>query len=138
MRLLKVMCVFVVFLMLAVPAISDEQKSEPVSAVMGEDGVQRLQMEGGEYYFEPENVLLKVGVPVELFVYKPPGFVPHNIVIESASAGMSFKENFGKKGITIRFTPSKTGTFEFWCDKKFLFFKSHRKKGMEGIIQVIE
>ena len=136
MRLLKVLYVFIAFLMLVVPVMADEKKSEPVSAVMGDDGVQRLQIEGGEYYFKPENIVLKVGVPVELFVYKPPGLVPHNIVMESSDAGMSFKENFGKKGITIRFTPSETGTFEFWCDKKFLFFKSHRAKGMEGTITV--
>ena len=114
------------------------QDSEPVAAVLGEDGVQRLEMEGGEYYFEPDRVVLKVGVPVELFVRKAAGFVPHNIVMDSGDAGMSFKEDFGKKGITVSFTPSRTGTFEFWCDKKFLFFKSHRAKGMEGIIKVID
>ncbi len=134
----NVMYVLVAVLMLAAPAMSEEQKAEPVAATMGEDGVQRLDMEGGEYYFKPERVVLKVGVPVELFVRKTPGIVPHNIVMESAQAGMSFKENFGRKGITVSFTPSDTGTFEFWCDKKFLFFKSHRAKGMEGVIQVVD
>ena len=141
---LKVMYALVAVLMLSVvlvlaaPGMSEEQEAEPVAAAMGEDGVQRLDMEGGEYYFKPERVVLKVGVPVELFVRKTPGFVPHNIVMESAQAGMSFKENFGRKGITIMFTPTDTGTFEFWCDKKFLFFKSHRAKGMEGVIEVVD
>ena len=135
--LLRTLGVLAAVLMLVTFAVAQEQESEPVAATLGEDGVQRLEMEGGEYYFKPKNVVLKVGVPVELFVRKPPGIVPHNIVMESADAGMSFKETFGKKGITLRFTPTETGTFEFWCDKKFLFFKSHRAKGMEGIIKVI-
>ncbi len=136
--LLRTLGVLAAVLMLVTFAVAQEQDSEPVAATLGEDGVQRLEMEGGEYYFKPEIVVLKVGVPVELFVRKAPGFIPHNIVMESADAGMSFKENFGKKGITIMFTPTETGTFEFWCDKKFLFFKSHRAKGMEGIIKVID
>jgi plastocyanin len=38
----------------------------------------------------------------------------------------------------IKFTPTKTGKFPFYCDKKLLFFKSHRERGMEGIIEVTE
>ena len=136
--LTRILGVLVAVVMLTSFAVAQEHESEPVAAIIGQDGVQRLEMEGGEYYFEPEIVVLKVGVPVELFVRKAPGFIPHNIVMDSGDAGMSFKENFGKKGITVSFTPSKTGTFEFWCDKKFLFFKSHRAKGMEGTIKVID
>jgi plastocyanin len=37
--------------------------------------------------------------------------------------------------VKVTFTPTKTGSFEFYCDKKFLF-ESHRKKGMKGILEV--
>jgi hypothetical protein len=36
----------------------------------------------------------------------------------------------------IRFTPTQRGLFTFYCDKKLLFFKSHRDKGMEGLLDV--
>ncbi len=136
--LTRILGVLAAVVMLATFAVAQEHESEPVTATLGPDGVQRLEMEGGEYYFKPERVVLKVGVPVELFVRKTPGFIPHNIVMDSGDAGMSFKENFDKKGITIKFTPTETGDFEFWCDKKFLFFKSHRAKGMEGVIEVVD
>lgn len=133
----RILAVLAAVVMLATFTVAKEQGSAPVAATLGEDGVQRLAMEGGEYYFKPDNVVLKVAVPVELFVRKARGFVPHNIVMDSQESAMSFKEDFDSKGTTIRFTPSATGTFEFWCDKKFLFFKSHREKGMKGVFQVI-
>jgi len=38
--------------------------------------------------------------------------------------------------VKVRFTPTKAGVFAFYCDKKLLFFKSHREKGMEGVLKV--
>jgi len=37
---------------------------------------------------------------------------------------------------TVRFTPMTRGTFPFYCDKKLLFFKSHRERGQEGHLEV--
>ena len=37
---------------------------------------------------------------------------------------------------TVRFTPMTRGTFPFYCDKKLLFFKSHRERGQEGRLEV--
>jgi plastocyanin len=37
---------------------------------------------------------------------------------------------------TVRFIPVKEGQFTFYCDKRLLFFKSHREKGMEGRLDV--
>jgi hypothetical protein len=38
----------------------------------------------------------------------------------------------------IKFAPTKTGIYPFFCDKKFLMFKSHRERGMEGTLEVVE
>jgi hypothetical protein len=38
--------------------------------------------------------------------------------------------------VTVRFTPMVTGSFSIYCDKKLLFFKSHREKGMEAVLEV--
>jgi len=38
---------------------------------------------------------------------------------------------------TVTFTPEKTGKYEIYYDKRFLFFASHREKGMEGILEVV-
>ena len=141
MRTMIYMALMVLFLPAPVTAAERESPAGEVErtfAVPGEDGVQRADMTGGDYYFKPKWLVLKLGVPVELTVKKEPGFVPHNIVMDSPEADMVFEVDFGKTGEVITFTPTKKGTYLFFCDKKLLFFKSHRKRGMEGVIEVVE
>jgi plastocyanin len=82
--------------------------------------------------------VVKVNTPVEISIKKTAGFVPHNIVINAPEAGIAFDESLGSDEKVIRFTPTKTGEFPFYCTKRFLFFKSHRERGMKGIVKVIE
>jgi plastocyanin domain-containing protein len=79
-----------------------------------------------------------VNVPVEMRISKEAGVVPHNIVINAPDAGIDFNETLGKEPKVIKFTPKKVGKYLFSCDKKLLFFKSHKDKGMEGVIEVVE
>ncbi len=107
-------------------------------ATVNEDGVQVVNMIGDGYYFDPNYVVVKVNVPVEFRVKKESFIVPHDIVADSPDAGIVFKEKLSRDEKTIRFTPTKTGIFSFYCSKKPPFLKSHRDKGMEGVIEVIE
>ncbi len=101
-------------------------------------GVQRIDMKAGEYYFDPNYVVVKVNVPVEIKIRKDPGITPHDIVLEAPDAGISVKEDIGAEPKVIRFTPTKVGKYPFYCSKKFLFFKSHRERGMEGTLEVLQ
>ena len=47
----------------------------------------------GGYFFDPNYIIVKVNVPVELTVTKEKGFVPHNIVMQSPEAGMEFTQD---------------------------------------------
>ena len=77
-------------------------------------------------------------VLVELKVKKESGFVPHNIAMKAPEAGIEFEESLSSDPKTIRFTPTKTGSYPMYCSKKLLFFESHREKGMEGVLEVVE
>ncbi len=127
----------VLFLVSLAGAAEEKEKEKVFRATVDSDGVQRVEMVGGSYFFNPSHVIVKVGVPVELKVRKESGFVPHNIVAKSPEAGIEFDESLGSDPKTIRFTPTKTGTYPFYCSKKVIFFASHREKGMEGVIEVI-
>ncbi|MDP3259645.1 MAG: cupredoxin domain-containing protein [Thermodesulfovibrionales bacterium] len=107
-------------------------------ATIDKDGVQRVEVLGGDYFFKPDHIIVKMNVPVEMKVSKEGGVVPHNIVINAPEAGIDIKESLGKEPNVIKFTPKKVGTYPFSCDKKLLFFKSHRDKGMKGILEVVE
>lgn len=106
-------------------------------ATIGPDGVQKVDMVGGGYYFDPNVVVVKVNVPVELRVRKDAGFVPHDISLKAPEAGINFTESLSAEPKTIRFTPTKTGTYEFDCTKKLLWFESHKDKGMHGTLEVV-
>jgi plastocyanin len=107
-------------------------------AVVDSDGIQRVTVTGGDYFFNPDYIIVKVNTPVELIVKKEPGIVPHNIVIKEPGAGIDINESLSTEPKTIKFVPKKTGKYPFYCDKKLLFFKSHRERGMEGVIEVTD
>jgi plastocyanin domain-containing protein len=102
------------------------------------DGVQRVEVLGGSYFFDPNHIIVKVNVPVEFKVRKEGGITPHNIVLKAPEAGMDFDTSMSKDAKGITFTPKKTGIFHFSCSKKLLFMESHREKGMEGVLEVVE
>lgn len=114
-------------------------KEKRVIATIDADGVQRVEVLGGGYFFDPNYIVVKVNKPVELTVKKDTGYVPHDMIVKSPEAGIDFKVDLdAKKPEIVKFTPTKTGKYPMYCDKKLLFFKSHREKGMEGVIEVVE
>lgn len=113
-------------------------KEKVFRATVGDDGVQRVEVMGGSYFFNPNHIIVKVNVPVELTVRKESGVVPHNIVIKAPEAGIDFDVAMAGEPKLIRFTPTKPGTYPIYCSKKLLFFESHREKGMEGVLEVVE
>jgi len=113
-------------------------KEKRIVAKVDADGVQRVEMVGGDYYFDPNYLVVKVNKPVELKVKKAASYIPHNLLAKSPEAGIVF--NLELKGDTqvVKFTPTKTGKYPIYCDKSLLWFKTHREKGMEGFIEVVE
>ncbi len=126
----------VVMLLLAcVCASADEQVEK---AAVDVDGVQKADVLAGQYFFKPNHIIVKVNVPVELRVKKEPGIVPHDFVLKAPEAGIDVLESLSAEPKSIKFTPTKPGKYPFYCDKKLIFSKSHREKGMEGTLEVVE
>jgi plastocyanin domain-containing protein len=134
MKKLLWICVLVLFI--SGTSSGDEQKYEKAEAVIGDDGVQRLEIEAGSYYYKPNYIIVKAGIPVELTFKKEPGITPHDVVIEIPN--IHIKKDINTEGTVVKFTPTDPGRYPFYCDKKFLFFPSHRAKGMEGIIDAVQ
>ena len=74
----------VLMILLALPALAAEPAKRTVRATIGSDGVQRVDVLGGGYYFDPYRIVVKVNVPVELSVRKLRPPVPHAL----ASSGV--------------------------------------------------
>ncbi|RNC70336.1 MAG: quinol oxidase [Desulfuromonadales bacterium] len=119
-------------------AVAAKEGDKPFIAAIGSDGIQRVEIVGGSYFFKPSHIVVKVNVPVELKVRKEPGVVPHNIAMNSPEAGIVFDVNMSEEPKIVTFTPVKRGRYSMYCTKKLLFFESHREKGMEGVLEVVE
>lgn len=102
------------------------------------DGVQRVEIRGGSYYYNPNHVIVKVNQPVQLTLIKEGKVVPHDFVLRAPEAGIDVDTAMSGESRTVTFTPKKTGSFRFYCSKKLLFLESHREKGMEGVLEVVE
>lgn len=124
----------VIFFLMSVPVFSADE--DAFFAQAGPDGVQRVEVEAGSYFFRPEHIIVRAGEPVELIIRNESKVVPHDFVISAPEAGIEISEALSEALTVIRFTPLKAGRYAFYCDKKLLFFKSHREKGMEGILEV--
>jgi plastocyanin domain-containing protein len=107
-------------------------------ATIDRDGYQRVEMTAGEYYFDPSVVVVKVNVPVELSIKKAGGITPHNLVMKSPEAGLDFTIDISNNQKKVSFMATKTGTYQFECTNKLLFFKSHKERGMHGVLEVVE
>ncbi|MDD2582330.1 MAG: cupredoxin domain-containing protein [Desulfuromonadaceae bacterium] len=113
-------------------------KEKRFVATVDADGVQRVEMVGGNYFYDPNHIVVKVNKPVQLKVRKAAGYIPHDLVAKSPEAGIDFKLELKGNPQTVTFTPTKTGKYPIYCDKSLLWFKTHRERGMEGVIEVVE
>jgi plastocyanin domain-containing protein len=117
-------------------AFAQDQKEVYVAKV-DPDGVQRVRIVGGGYFFKPYHIIVKVNVPVELSASREAGIVPHNLVIKAPEAGIAVEEDLATDIKKITFTPRAVGKYPLYCSNKLLFFASHRERGMEGVLEVV-
>lgn len=101
------------------------------------DGIQRATVILDSYSYTPSHLIVQAGKPVELLLTSITTITPHNFVLKNEAAGLSIEREVGAgRTVTVQFTPTKPGTYPFYCDKKLLFFPSHQEKGMEGMLEV--
>jgi plastocyanin len=117
--------------------VGSVQADSVFTAELGPDGVQKVPITLDSYSYVPSHVIVQVGKLVELTLTSETTLTPHNFVLKDADAGLNIDQDVGAgKTVKVRFTPNRVGNFPFYCDKKLLFFASHREKGMEGRLEV--
>jgi plastocyanin len=118
--------------------VQPEAKQKEAHVVKADkDGVQRVRIVGGNYFFKPNHIIVKVNRPVELVASRESGMTPHNLVIRAPEAGVVIEEDLGGGPKKIAFTPKKAGKYAFYCSKKPPLLASHRERGMEGVLEVV-
>ncbi|HEY8251572.1 MAG TPA: quinol oxidase [Burkholderiales bacterium] len=114
------------------------QEKKPAQVVkVDQDGVQRIAIVAGSYFFKPSHIVVKVNVPVELVASRESGMTPHDLLIQAQDAGIVVQQDLATEPRKIAFTPKKVGKYAIYCSKKPPLMASHRERGMEGILEVV-
>lgn len=108
---------------------------EPGKAAAASDGVQRVEVRMSNYRFDPDLIVLRKGVPVELTLKNESALTPHEFVVEDPALRLD-AEVEAYASTVLSFTPMTAGEFRFACKKKLPFMKSHEKRGMHGILRI--
>ncbi len=117
--------------------VGSGESAEPMEVKPSEDGVQRAEIVVDSYSYKPDHLIVVAGKPVEFTLKSITIIVPHNFVIKAPEMGVEINQQVSAGNtVKIQFTPTKEGKTEIYCDKKLLFFKSHKEKGMVGTLEV--
>ncbi len=105
-----------------------------VVVVPAADGIQRVEVTAHTFWFEPNRIVVKAGLPVELHMKNGSFLVPHNFSCVAPQAGVQIDAGLGmfKDSENARFTPTTPGEYPFFCDKDH-----HSNKGMTGTLVVV-
>ena len=108
-----------------------------IAVPISPDGVQRATVILDSYSYSPNHLVVENGKPVELTLTSVTTITPHNFIIKDAAGSLSVEQDVGA-GMTVmvRFAPTQPGLFSFFCDKRLWPMRSHRDKGMEGLLEV--
>ena len=101
------------------------------------DGVQRVTVLAGSYFFKPNHIIVKADTPVEIVASREAGMVPHDLVIQAPDGTTLVQQDLATEPRKITFTPRKPGKYPMYCSKKPPLLASHRDRGMEGILEVV-
>jgi len=103
--------------------ITETQETVVPSQTSTELVANAITVEGGEFYFKPNEIRVKQGEKVTITL-KNAGKMSHDFVLDEFNVR---SETINEGTTTVEFTPDKKGTFEFYCS-----VGSHRKMGMKG------
>jgi len=100
---------------------------------MGAPFGQQVLIRMESYSFMPSEIVVEAGKPVTLTLSNESFLVPHNFLLDDPS-GIRLVDADISSGDTqaVTLTLTEPGIYPFYCNKKLLFFPSHREQGMEG------
>ena len=130
----------ILFLLLFLCHVHPSTAADTESATQTEDrselSVQKIEIVVDSYSFRPDHITVTAERPVELTLRSVTSLIPHNFTIDDPDSGLDIDVDVPSgKDVTVTFTPSEKGKFQFYCNKKGIF-GSHINKGMKGYIEV--
>lgn len=93
--------------------------AEVNAIVPDEHGIQRATITMDSYSYNPKELIVQAGKPVEFTLHNTATFIPHTFVVEDSAVGLHLRtEVSAGDRQTLRFTPMQSGNVTFYCDKQ--------------------
>lgn len=90
-----------------------------------------------DYSFVPDSITVQSGESVRLELTNTDRVTPHNFTLRAEAAGLDLDIDVrAGRTETVEITPLTPGSYEFYCNKKLPFMKSHQDHGMKGTLIV--
>lgn len=99
------------------------------SDVMMVEGIQTIEVEGGSFYYAPDEIRVKRGEPVRITLNSVDAM--HDFVIDELDVKTPVIQ--AGETATVEFTPETAGEYTFYCS-----VGQHRQLGMVGTLIVEE
>ena len=107
-------------------------------AIAAENETKVIEVNLGSYEFMPHDIQLVKDQPVVLRFTNHDAIIPHNFTIEDIHGGLDINVDVpAGKTVDVQLKPSVLGQYTFYCNKKLLFMRSHRERGMVGALHVV-
>jgi len=91
----------------------------------------------GDYRFKPDTIRVQAGETIQLELTNTDSLTPHNFTLKAEAAGLNVDTDVSAgKTETVDITPLAPGSYKFYCNKKLIFMKGHRDRGMAGTLVV--
>jgi hypothetical protein len=107
----------------------------PSAASTGADGVQRVTIVGGDYFFHPDRITARANEPLEINISIEPGMIPHSFVLDGPDGRHLANVELSTEVQVIHLN-LKAGHYVFYCPNRLFWFKNHRERGMAGVMEL--
>ncbi len=98
------------------------------------NNVQVARIKLDSHYFEPDRLIVQVGVPVRLILNNDTLLTGHDFSLFEPDAGLELDAYVpARQQVTVQFVPREAGEFRFYCN-----IDDHADKGMAGTLVVVE
>lgn len=112
-------------------ACAGPSAAAPSSGKTAASGAQAVEVKATDMMkFEPATITVKSGTPVRLTITND-GALEHNWVVDNLDGGKAQVDAKPKASATGEFTPTASGTYEFYCS-----VPGHREAGMKGTLVI--
>lgn len=103
-----------------------------VAELTGNVQVARLKLES--YYFEPNRLMVKVGVPVRLILDNSTLLAGHDFSLFAPDANLELDVYVpARQQVTVQFVAEKVGEYRYYCN-----IDDHAERGMAGTLVVVD